>query len=74
MGITVNLDKELVSSARAYSQVQSRSVPKQIEHWAKIGRLVEENPDLSYRVIQSILLGLEDVKEGNVEAYKPGLL
>ena len=74
MGITVNLDNNLVDVARSYSVVQSRSMPKQIEHWAKIGRIAEENPDLSYRVIMDISLGLEDVKEGNVTEYRPGSL
>jgi len=74
MGIAVNLDKSLVEVARLYSNVQSRSVPKQIEHWAKIGRVAEENPDLSYELIQGIMLGIEDVKNGNVEEYSPGSL
>jgi hypothetical protein len=45
MGVAINLDTQLVNTAKAYSTAQSRSVPKQIEHWAKIGRIAEENPD-----------------------------
>lgn len=74
MGITVNLDQDLVTTAKTYSLVHSRSVPKQIEHWAKIGRLAEENPELSYTAIKEILLGLTDLKVGNVEKYRPGPL
>lgn len=74
MGIPVTLDNELVNVARAYSSVESRSVPKQIEHWAKIGRIVEENPDLNYHAIREMLLGLEDIKNGNLEEYQPGSL
>ena len=74
MGITVTLGSGLVHQARSYSLVASRSVPKQIEHWAKIGRISEENPDLNYRMIKDLLLGLEDVKSGNVELYRPGTL
>lgn len=73
MGITVTLDSELVNVAKSYSKAQSRSVPKQIEHWAKIGRIIEDNPDLSGRAVSAILLALEDVKAGNVEEYH-GLL
>ena len=43
MGVAVNLDTELVKIARSYSGAECRSVPKQIEHWAKIGRIAEEN-------------------------------
>ena len=74
MGITINLNEEFVLAARAYSTVQNRSVPKQIEHWAKIGRMIEDNPDLTYNSIKDMLLGLEDVKMGHTEEYHPGLL
>ena len=74
MGITVNLDGELIASARSYSVAQSRSVPKQIEHWAKIGRIAEENPELSYLAIQGILLGVEEARAGLVEEYQRGCL
>lgn len=71
MGITVTLDTHLVDSAKTYSTIQHRSVPKQIEHWATIGRIAEENPEISYNVIKSILLGLADVKNDHVEKYDP---
>jgi ParD-like antitoxin of type II bacterial toxin-antitoxin system len=71
MGIAVNLDNDLVRIARSYSGAESRSVPKQIEHWAKIGRIAEENPDLNYKAVKVILLGLEDVRLGNVQEYDP---
>ena len=74
MGIVINLDKELVDTARSYSVVQDRSIPKQIEHWAKIGRIAEDNPDLCYSMIVDILFGLEDMRSGNVEKYQKGLL
>jgi hypothetical protein len=71
MGLTINLDTELVKIARVHSAAESRSVPKQIEYWAKIGRIAEENPDLPYNAIKGILFGLEDIKIGNVEEYHP---
>ena len=74
MGISVNLDKNLIHAACSYSAVQDRSIPKQIEHWAKIGRIAEDNPDLNYNLIIEILLGMEDAKRGNVEEYKKGQL
>ena len=65
--IAVGLDRKLVKIARIHSIVESRSVPKQIEYWARIGQIAEENPDLSYNAIKSILFGREDAKLGNVE-------
>jgi len=43
-------------------------------HWARIWRIAEENPDLTYTAIKGILLGLEDIKIGNVEEYPPEFL
>jgi hypothetical protein len=74
MGTAVNLDTEFVRIARSCSKAQSRSVPKQIEHWAKIGRIVEDNPDLTYAAVKEMLTAIEDAKSGNVEEYRPGLL
>lgn len=74
MNIAVNLDEKLVNDARTQSKVMSRSVTKQIEHWAKIGHIAEDNPDLTYSQIIDILLGAEDYYAGNVTEYKRGSL
>lgn len=74
MGTTVTLDTSLFKIARTYSLVEHRSIPKQIEHWARIGRIAEENPDLDYNDIKNILLGLQDIKVGAVEEYIEGCL
>jgi hypothetical protein len=50
----------------------SRSVPKQIEHWSKIGRIAEENPDLPYDFIKEVLLSLEEAEDGEVSEFRPG--
>ena len=68
---SVNINKNLVETAKNYATVQSRSVTKQIEHWIKIGHLMEENPDLTYDFIIGLLQGVEDMKTGNVERYNP---
>jgi hypothetical protein len=57
---TVNLSDTLVEEAKRYGHVYSRSTPKQIEYWARIGKIAEENPDLPYDFIKGILLALEE--------------
>jgi len=47
-------------------------VPKQIEYWARLGKVVEENPDLPLEFIQDTLLGLEEAKAGQLAEYKFG--
>ncbi|MBF0236514.1 MAG: hypothetical protein HQM12_02315 [SAR324 cluster bacterium] len=58
-------DEELISSAQIISEIQKRTIPKQIEYWAKIGKIAEDNPNLPYEVIKDLLTGLSAIeKEG----------
>lgn len=69
MATAVKLSEHIVSEAKIISKALNRSVSGQIEHWAKIGRLVEGNPDLTYEFIKNILIAQEEVKRGKLEAY-----
>ena len=68
----VSLPQKLVDNAKIYSQATHRSTPKQIEHWATIGKIVEENPDLPYSFVSNILLGIEEAKAGDTTEYTFG--
>ena len=68
----VKLSGEIITEADKYAAVFSRSIPKQIEHWVKIGRIAEENPDLPYNFIKDILLSIEETKSGKPIPYKFG--
>ncbi len=57
MATAVRVSEELVQEARKYSRVDHRSITGQIEHWARIGKCAEENPDLTYDLIKEILIG-----------------
>lgn len=57
---TINLSDDLVEKAKHYASVYSRSTPKQIEYWAKIGKACEDNPDLPFDFIKGILLAKEE--------------
>ncbi|MBS0925727.1 ParD-like family protein [Providencia sp. JGM181] len=69
MAISVKLNDDFVSDAKIHAEAESRSVPKQIEHWAKIGRFVEENPDLPYSFIEEMLLAKAEVENNKVSRY-----
>ncbi|MBU1107646.1 MAG: ParD-like family protein [Candidatus Riflebacteria bacterium] len=69
MSVAVKISDELISEARIYSRVNHRSLTGQIEFWAKIGKCIEENPDLSFSEIKEMLLGLEELKEGKGTEY-----
>ena len=68
----IKLSEELINEARRYGEVYSRSVPKQIEYWSRIGRLAEENPDLSYSFLKEILLSVNEAAHGELSPYQFG--
>ena len=72
MATAVRVSEELVQEARKYSRVDHRSITGQIEHWARIGKCAEENPDLTYDLIKEILIGIEELKQGEVSEYEFG--
>lgn len=69
MAISVRLDDFLVEEAQVYAEANKRSVPKQIEHWAEIGRIAEDNPDLSYTFIKEALLATAEINAGKASRY-----
>ena len=52
---SVRLDQELVEKATIMGKALNRTMPKQIEHWAKIGEMMEENPDLAYEFVKNAI-------------------
>ncbi|EPJ45194.1 MAG: hypothetical protein OFPI_37620 [Osedax symbiont Rs2] len=69
MATSVRLDDSFVTDARVHAEAEGRSVPKQIEYWAKIGRTMMDNPDLSYEFVRESLIATEEVKQGLTQRY-----
>ena len=69
MPTAVKISDELVRKAKIRARVFKRSIAGQIEYWAKIGEIGEENQDLSFSFIQDILLGKEQIKAGEGSSY-----
>jgi len=63
VSMTIKLSDDLINEAKRYAAVYSRSIPKQIEYWSRIGKIAEENPDLPYSFIQQILLSQQEEAE-----------
>ncbi len=69
---TVRVSEELAREAKRFSKIDKRSVTGQIEHWARIGKCAEENPDLTYSLIKEILIGLVELEGDESAEYKFG--
>jgi len=72
MSAAVKIDDDLIRDAKIFSKIDKRSLKGQIEHWARIGKCAEENPDLTYNLIKDILIGLEEMEQGESSEYKFG--
>lgn len=69
MASAVKLSESIVSEAKIMSKALNRSVAGQIEHWARIGRIAEENPDLTYEFIKNILIAQQEAHAEKLEPY-----
>jgi len=68
----IKLSEALINDAATNGLAQHRSVPKQIEYWARIGKIADENPDLTLGFIKGILIGIEESKAGELSEYQFG--
>ena len=73
MAVALKLSDELIELATPTAAAQHRSIPKQIEHWARLGKVMEENPDMPLQFIKDTLLALEEAKAGQTTAYSFGV-
>lgn len=69
MAQTVRLDDDFIADVKIHALAAHRSIPKQIEYWAKIGRMAEDNPDLPFSFIKDTMLAAEQVAEGSVTRH-----
>lgn len=72
MATAVRVSDDLVSQAKKASRIDHRSLAGQIEHWARLGKCAEENPDLTYSLIKEILIGLQELEQGEKTEYTFG--
>ena len=66
----IRLPEELVNAAEIHAKAQHRTLPKQIEFWARMGKIAEENPDLPFSFLQETLIGIEEANIGDTTPYE----
>jgi hypothetical protein len=70
MPTAINLSQQLIEEAKPFAQAMHRSISEQIEYWARLGKVAEENPDLPIHMMQDILASIEEVKASNMNVYQ----
>jgi hypothetical protein len=56
MSTPIRISEDIYSAAKKVAKAEFRSVPHQIEFWAKIGKCALDNPDLPIEFIKEILI------------------
>ena len=67
--ISVAISEPLAQAATVQAKIYSRSLDSQIDYWAKIGKIAEENPDLSFEFIKAALEARKEALTGQTEPY-----
>jgi len=65
----VKISDDLATTAAIFASVEGRSLAGQVEHWAKLGRVAEENSDLPVSLIKEILIARAQVHSGLKTPY-----
>jgi hypothetical protein len=73
MATALKLSDELIDLAKPHAAAEHRSVPKQIEYWARLGKAVEDNPELPFHFIKDTLLAVAEANAGQFSEYKFGV-
>ncbi|MCR2747433.1 ParD-like family protein [Limnobacter parvus] len=69
---SIRLDQDLIEKATIMAKALNRTPPKQIEHWAKIGEMMEDNPDLPYEFVKQAIIAKAEREAGKLESYHFG--
>ena len=69
MSSAVKISDELMAKAKISSKVFKRSVAGQIEYWAQLGQLAEDNPDLPLSFLRDVMIGRKQLASGQGSAY-----
>ena len=73
MAVALKLSDDLINLAKPHAAAQHRSVPKQIEYWARLGKAVEDNPELPLQFIKDTLLAIAEANAGQATEYPFGV-
>lgn len=67
-------DTPLLRMISVRASAQDRSLSEQIKHYARLGMIAADNPDLPLSMIEAILEAREEFKAGLGQPYQWGVL
>ncbi len=72
--LPIRMDTRLKKRLTAKAKASGRTVSEQVRYYALLAMIVEENPDLPLSMIQDMLEGVAQAKQGLLEPYPWGVL
>ncbi|MFT2098280.1 TA system antitoxin ParD family protein [Marinomonas sp. 2405UD66-6] len=69
---SLRIDQYLVDKASIMAKALGRTALKQIEHWARIGEMMKDNPDLHYEFVKQTIIAKVEKEVGKLEPYDFG--
>ncbi len=60
----IRIENSFLEQAKIASIANHRPLGHQVQYWAMIGQIAEENPDLTFNAINSILQGDAQLEQG----------
>lgn len=56
MGVPIRIDESIYNEAKKTARAECRSIPHQIEFWARVGKCALDNPDLPIEFVKELLI------------------
>ena len=69
---SIKLSDSLIQDAKSASRIAKRTLPEQIEHWARLGKACDENPDLPVHMLQDILASRVEMSLNKLSRFRFG--
>ncbi|CAC9495316.1 hypothetical protein BPUTSESOX_1999 [uncultured Gammaproteobacteria bacterium] len=63
MSISIRINDDFYNQAKIQAKAELRTVPNQIEYWARIGRAAMHNPDLPVDMVEKLLIAKNEENE-----------
>ena len=63
MSTSIRIEDSLYQEAKVRAKAEFRTIPSQIEFWARIGRAALDNPDLPIEFVRDVLIARQEESE-----------
>uniref|UniRef100_I1XGN9 ParD-like antitoxin of type II toxin-antitoxin system n=1 Tax=Methylophaga nitratireducenticrescens TaxID=754476 RepID=I1XGN9_METNJ len=67
---TLHMNRDFLKDVQTRAEINKLSLAEQIERWARIGRIAEDNPELNFEFIKDALASTTELEQGKVTKYE----